>query len=85
MLLSGVKFLHKNKKNTEKQYTFFVIKTMTKSQIKKTLEYIFNIKAIKINTLNLPIKYKKISNILGRKSQYKKAILTLKESNSILD
>jgi large subunit ribosomal protein L23 len=68
-----------------RQYTFIVDRTLTKSQIKFILENIFKVKIIGINTLIMPKKIKRVGKFLGKCSQYKKAFVTLKEGDVILD
>lgn len=65
------------------QYCFAVNRYANKSEIKQAVEYVFNVKVKKINTLNLPIKTKTIGKFIGKKTRYKKAIVTLVEQYSI--
>ena len=58
-------------------YSFAVDKKANKNEIKEAVEYIFNVKVKKINTLNQPIKIKTLGKFKGRKTQYKKAIVKL--------
>ena len=61
----------------ENQYSFAVNRQATKVNIKSTIEYIFKVKVKTINTYNTPIKKKRVGKFVGRKSKYKKAIITL--------
>lgn len=65
------------------QYSFIVDSKSTKPIIKKAVEYLFNVKVIKINTCHLPKKKKRVGKYIGWKSHYKKAIVTLSEKNTI--
>ena len=65
------------------QYSFIVDRFSDKSTIKKTIEYLFNVKVIKINTCILPQKKKRIGKYIGFKPQYKKAIVSLAEGDVI--
>ncbi len=65
------------------QYSFIVDRDSDKLTIKAAIEYLFNVKVIKINTCNLPRKKKRIGKYLGWKPQYKKAIVTLSEGDVI--
>ena len=65
------------------QYTFIVDRYSDKLTLKATIEYLFNVKVIKINTCRLPRKKKRINKYVGWKSQYKKAIVRLAEGNVI--
>jgi len=65
------------------QYSFIVNPSSTKPTIKNAIEYLFDVKVIKINTCHLPKKKKRVGKYIGWKSQYKKAIVTLAEGNTI--
>jgi large subunit ribosomal protein L23 len=69
--------------NNKNQYTFIVNRTLKKPQIKDLLETYFNISILKINTIHLPQKTKKIGSIRGNKPKYKKVYITLKKDNII--
>ena len=65
------------------KYTFMVDKRANKFTIKKVIEYIFDVTVINVNTLTVPRKKRTVGRYSGYKSQYKKAIITLEEGNSI--
>ena len=65
------------------QYTFIVDPKISKTEIKKTIEFIFDVKNIKINKLHLPIKKRRVGQFIGTKSHYKKAIIKLSKGYSI--
>ena len=62
---------------------FKVHKGASKHSIKKSIEKIFKVNVIKINTINLKGKTKIVKNKKAYKSGYKKAIVTLKKGQSI--
>tara|TARA_B110001454_G_C12306167_1_gene261645 strand:+ start:87 stop:380 length:294 start_codon:yes stop_codon:yes gene_type:complete len=62
---------------------FKVHKGASKNSIKKSIEKIFKVNVIKINTINLKGKTKIIKNKKIFKSGCKKAIITLKKGQSI--
>ena len=62
---------------------FKVHKKATKIAIKKSIEKIFKVNVVKINTINLKGVTKIIRNKKTFKSGYKKAIITLKKGQSI--
>ena len=62
---------------------FRVHKKASKNSIKKSIEKIFKVNVIKINTINLKGKTKIVRNKKAYKSGYKKAIVTLKKGQSI--
>ena len=65
------------------QYSFIVDRYSDKITIKSAIEYLFNVKVIKINTCCLPRKKKRVGRSIGWKPQYKKAIVTLSEGDVI--
>jgi len=68
---------------TNNQYSFIVDPKSDKPTIKAAIEYLFNVKVIKINTAHLPKKKKRVGQYVGWKSHYKKAIVTLSEGDTI--
>jgi len=65
------------------QYSFIVNPKSNKNTIKQAIEYLFNVKVVKVNTCQLPRKKKRVGKYSGFKSQYKKAIVTLLEGDTI--
>lgn len=68
-----------------KVYTFVVNKNANKVEIAQAVETMFNVEVAKVNTLNMK-GHKKSQNTkqgrtVGRTSDYKKAVVTLKESS----
>ena len=62
---------------------FKVDKNANKKSIKRSIEKIFKVNVIKINTINLKGKTKLVRNKKSFKPGYKKAIVTLKKGQSI--
>ena len=62
---------------------FKVNKSANKNSIKKSIEKIFKVNVIKINTINLKGKRKLVRGKKSTRSGYKKAIVTLKKGQSI--
>ena len=62
---------------------FKVHKGASKNSIKKSIEKIFKVNVIKINTINLRGKTKLVRGKKSRRSGYKKAIVTLKKGQSV--
>jgi large subunit ribosomal protein L23 len=68
----------------EKKYTFIVHADANKSQIKRAVEEVFNVKVEDVNTINGLGKTKRMGVHVGKRSDYKKAIVKLtEESNGI--
>ena len=65
------------------QYTFLVSKESNTNEIKQAIEKIFKVKVIKINTSVLRGKLKSFKGNYGFRRDEKKAIITLKEGNTI--
>ncbi len=67
----------------ENKYVFDVEKQATKPDIKKAIETLFDVKVTKVNVQNLPRKKRRMGRYMGTKPQYKRAIVTLSEEDSI--
>lgn len=67
----------------DNQYCFSVTKNARKNEIKQAIEYIFDVKVIKVNTLNPPLKKRTVGRFTGHKPQFKKAIVKLKPEDKI--
>ena len=65
------------------QVTFKVAINATKPQIKSAVEALFKVKVDKVNTLRVKGKVKRFRGRLGRRSDWKKAVVTLSEGQSI--
>ena len=64
-------------------YTFEVAKTANKVEIAQAIEAIFNVKVVKVNTLNVKAKPKRVRYQLGKTRTWKRAMVTIKEGDSI--
>ena len=65
------------------QYSFVVDRYSDKIAIKNSIEYLFEVKVTKVNTCRLPKKKKRVGKYIGWKPQYKKAIVSLAEGDTI--
>ena len=61
----------------EGKYTFKVAKKATKVEIKNAVEKIFEVKVLKVNTITVKGKEKRVGVHQGRTSDWKKAIVTI--------
>ena len=62
----------------EKKYTFLVHPEANKSMIKEAVEKMFEgAKVAKVNTIKLPGKWKRMGVHVGKRSDIKKAVVTL--------
>jgi large subunit ribosomal protein L23 len=66
-----------------RQYTFDVDLRLTKSQIKKLFENLFNVNIVSVNTHIPPRRKIRVGLAQGYRARYKRAIITLKEGQSI--
>ena len=61
----------------EGKYTFRVHKKATKVQIAQAVEKLFNVKVLKVNTMHVNGKSKRVGYHVGKTSDWKKAIVTI--------
>ena len=68
----------------DKKYTFIVMKSANKTQIKFAVEKLFGVDVKSVNTVNCKGKLKRMGRNEGYRPDYKKAIVQLKaDSKSI--
>ena len=67
----------------DKKYVFMVDVNANKTEIKQAIEAIFNVKVVKVNTLNVKSKPKRVRYQEGRTRTWKKAMVTLAEGETI--
>ena len=70
-------------KENDNKYTFKVLKSANKIEIKNAVEQIFKVKVLSVNTINVLPKRKRVGQHEGFKPAYKKAIVKLAEGNKI--
>jgi len=70
--------LYKNR-----QYTFDIDKRLTKTQIKKLFSNLFDVNVIAVNTHIPPRQQLRVGMAQGYRPSFKRAIVTLKEGQSI--
>ena len=61
----------------EGRYTFKVNKKATKVEIAKAVEKLFEVRVLKVNTMNVDGKTKRVGYHVGKTSDWKKAIVTI--------
>ena len=69
--------------NALNKLTFKVAKDANKSSIKKSIEKLYKVEVIKVNTILSKPRVKMVRGKAGSKTGYKKAIVTLKEGQTI--
>ena len=67
----------------QNKVVFQVAMDSTKDEIAAAVEELFKVRVIKVNTLITKGKTKRFRGILGRRSDVKKAIVTLQEGQTI--
>jgi large subunit ribosomal protein L23 len=65
------------------RYGFIVGKNASKGEIKTAVEKIFNVTVVKINTISVTGKTHRMGRFEGKRPDYKKAFVTLKEGDKI--
>ena len=68
-----------------KRYTFKVDTRAKKSEIKKAVETIFGVKVKQVNTMNITGKKKRMGANVGKRPDWKKAIVTLTEDSKEIE
>ncbi len=67
----------------DNKYLFKVDINANKIQVKKALEEIFDVTAVDVNMMRVKGKVKRVRWRLGKRPDWKKAVVTLKEGDSI--
>ena len=67
----------------QNKVVFQVAADATKDEIAAAVEALFKVNVTKVNTLNVKGKTKRFRGMLGRRSDVKKAVVTLAEGQSI--
>ena len=67
----------------ESKYVFVVDKRANKIEIGKAIKEIFDVKVEKVNTVNVTGKTKRRGRTVGKRADYKKAIVKLAEGETI--
>lgn len=70
-------------RDTHNRYGFVVAKDASKGEIKTAVEKIFNVTVTKVNTIACEGKTHRMGRFAGKRPDYKKAFVTLKEGDKI--
>ncbi len=65
------------------KYAFEVDPRANKIEIEKAVEKLFKVKVLTVRTMNIAGKKKRVGRVMGRKSDWKKAIVTLAPGQAI--
>ena len=69
----------------DRKYTFEVAKGANKIEIKKAVEEIFKVEVEKVTTMNYIGKPKRQGVFSGKRADWKKAVVTLKEGSKTIE
>ncbi|TFG91871.1 MAG: 50S ribosomal protein L23 [Syntrophobacterales bacterium] len=67
----------------ENKYLFEVDRGATKIDIRKAVEKIFKVTVVNVHTINISGKKKRVGRVVGRRRDWKKALITLAPGSSI--
>jgi large subunit ribosomal protein L23 len=70
-------------KETGNHYVFEVRKDANKIEIQKAVEQLFKVKVLQVHTLNVLGKEKRVGRKYGKRPDWKKAVVRLKEGDRI--
>ena len=70
-------------KETDNQYVFEVDQRANKIEIRTAIEELFNVHVLKVSTQIIAGKTKRVGRRIGRQKNWKKAIVKLREGDSI--
>lgn len=70
-------------KEASNQVTFLVERDANKIEIKRAVEALFKVSVLRVNTVNTLGKHKRMGRFMGRRPNWKKAMVTLKEGDRI--
>ncbi len=70
-------------RDNHNRYGFVVAKNASKGEIKTAVETLFNVTVVKINTISVTGKTHRMGRFEGKRPDYKKAFVTLKEGDKI--
>ena len=65
------------------QYTFEVLPKANKIEVRKAVEEVFKVKVVRVNTIQVRSKPKRMGAFLGRSRTWKKAVVTLAAGQKI--
>lgn len=70
-------------KDHANQYVFEVTRDANKIEIKRAIETLFRVTVLQVRTISVKGKEKRVGRFVGRTPDWKKAVATLKEGDSI--
>ena len=70
-------------KEVANQVTFLVERAANKIEIKRAIETLFKVTVLRVNTINTRGKEKRMGRFTGKRPDWKKAVVMLKEGDRI--
>ena len=70
-------------RDEENKYLFEVDRGATKIDIRYAVEKIFKVSVVNVHTINVSGKKKRVGRVVGRRRNWKKAVITLAPGSSI--
>ena len=70
-------------KEDSNQVTFEVDRRANRIEIRNAVQKLFNVKVVSVNIMNFNGKKKRVGRAMGKKSDWKKAVVTLKPGDKI--
>lgn len=83
IILSPVVTEKTNNQLGNNKYSFNILDSASKEDIKNSIETIFGVNVEKINIINTEGKVKRFKGTIGKRSSVKKAVVTLKKGQEI--
>ncbi|MEW6088518.1 MAG: 50S ribosomal protein L23 [bacterium] len=70
-------------RDKDNKYLFEIAPEANKKEVKAAIEELFKVKVKRVNMMNVMGKFRRVRGKIGKKSDWKKALVTLKEGNKI--
>jgi len=70
-------------RETQNLVTFAVAPAATKHDVRRAVEALFSVQVVDVHTMRMPRKERRVGKFLGRRPEWKKAIVKLAEGQSI--
>lgn len=70
-------------KNDENQYVFQVNRDANKIEVGKAVASLFKVKVLDVRVMNVQGKKKRVGKVIGEKSAWKKAVVSVAKENRI--
>jgi len=70
-------------RETQNLVTLAVDPRATKHDVKRAVEALFNVQVLEVHTMRMPRKTRRVGRFVGRKPEWKKALVRLAEGQTI--